>query len=937
MNIVWVLFLVVFHNGVCLPGIDTNVSRRPAVVNIGAILSFNTTIGRVARVAINTAVEDVNSDPSVLGGTKLSIKMPDTNFSGFVGIIEALKFMGSDTVAIIGPQSTVTAHVISVVANELQVPLLSYSATDPTLASLQFPFFVMTSQNDLYQMTAIADIVDHYGWREVIGIFADDDYGRNGIAALGDKLAAKRCKISYKAALSPSPNRQEITDMLVQVALTESRILVLHASLPWGPIVFSVAKYLGMMEDGYVWIATNWLSTLIDTNYPLPAETMDDIQGVLTLRMYTPDSELKKNFVSRWSNITSKLKKYGSIGLNTYGLYAYDTVWLLARAIGAFFDQGGNISFSNDSRLINLPSHGLHLDAMSIFDGGKLLLHNIFEVNMTGVTGQIKRDQSGTIVRPAYDVINVVGTGYRKIGYWSNHSGLSVLPPETVYSKLPNRSSSSQKLRSVIWPGEPPQKPRGWVFPNNGRHLRIGIPIRVSYQQFVSQVPGTELFTGYCIDVFTAAINTMPYAVPYKLIPFGDGINNPSSTELVRSITAGVFDAAVGDIAIITNRTRMADFTQPYIESGLVVVAPVRKTDSDAWAFLQPFSRKMWLVTAVSFIVVGVVVWIMEHRKNDEFRGPPRRQFTTILWFSFSTWFFAHRENVVSSFGRIVLVIWLFVVLIINSSYTASLTSILTVQKLSSNIEGIDTLRLSKDRIGHQQGSFARDYLINELGIDESRLVPLKLPEDVAKALKDGPKKGVAAVVDERAYLELFLSTRCEFSIIGQEFAKIGWGFAFPKDSPLAVDMSTAILKLSESGDLQRIHDKWLMSSACSSQGTKLEVDRLRLKSFWGLYLVCGLASLLALCIYLTMVLLQYAKRHQEEPKPFGSSSTSARLKTFLTFVDEKEDEVKKRSKRRQLEKPSNGSQVETVGSFDSMRRSVEIPSNRCNEANDEA
>lgn len=93
------------------------------------------------------------------------------------------------------------------------------------------------------------------------------------------------------------------------------------------------------------------------------------------------------------------------------------------------------------------------------------------------------------------------------------------------------------------------------------------------------------------------------------------------------------FDAVVGDIAITTERTKMADFTQPYIESGLVVVAPVRQQqNSNAWAFLRPFSREMWIVTAVFFVIVGTVVWILEHRMNDEFRGPPRRQVVTILW-----------------------------------------------------------------------------------------------------------------------------------------------------------------------------------------------------------------------------------------------------------------------------------------------------------------
>lgn len=124
------------------------------------------------------------------------------------------------------------------------------------------------------------------------------------------------------------------------------------------------------------------------------------------------------------------------------------------------------------------------------------------------------------------------------------------------------------------------------------------------------------------------------------------------------------------------------------------------------------------------------------------------------------------------------LLIWLFVVLIITSSYTASLTSILTVEQLSSPIKGIETLRTTKDPIGYQQGSFARNYLISELGIQESRLIALNSPEDCAEALKKGPKNGgVAALVDERAYIELFLSSRCEFSIVGQEFTKNGWGF----------------------------------------------------------------------------------------------------------------------------------------------------------------
>ncbi|XP_057492553.1 glutamate receptor 3.6-like isoform X2 [Actinidia eriantha] len=779
MNLIWVVVLVmVFNNGHFSNGVSTNTSNRPEVVNIGCMLSFHSEIGKVGKVALEAAVEDVNSDPAVLRGTKLRLTMKDINYSGFMAMVDALQFMENDTVAIIGSLSSITAHVIAHIANELQVPLLSFAATDPTLSSLQYPFFVRTTLNDLYQMAAIADIVEYFEWSDVIAIYVDDDYGRNGIAALADQLAKKRCQISYKAPLKAQASRTEITDVLVNVALAESRILVIHTTPTWGLDVLDVAQYLGMMGSGYVWIATNWLSTIVDTSSPLPSETVENIQGLITLRMYTPDSEIKRNFVSRWKNLTHDQTANGPTGLNTYGLYAYDTVWLLAHAIDAFFDQGGNISFSKDSRLRELDRGNLHLDAMRIFNGGKLLRDNILLANLTGLTGTIRFASDRSLIFPAYEVVNAIGTGARTIGYWSKYSGLSVVPPNTVSTKPFNRSSSNQQLYAVIWPGQTTQKPRGWVLSNNGRLLKFGVPIRVSFPEFIGVVPGTNMFKGYCIDVFTASLNLLPYAVPYELIPFGDGLKNPNRTELVRLITTGVFDAAIGDIGITTERTRMVDFTQPYIETGLVVVAPVKKLNSNAVAFLRPFSTNMWLVTFAFFLIVGVVVWILEHRMNDEFRGSPRRQIVTILWFSLSTWFKSHRESTISALGRILLVIWLFVVLIINSSYIASLTSILTVQQLSSHVKGFETLLTTNDPIGYQWGSYTGVYLTNECGIHNSRLIPLNSPEDYAEALRKGPKNGgVAAVVDQRVFIEHFLSTRCEFSIVGQEFAKSGWGF----------------------------------------------------------------------------------------------------------------------------------------------------------------
>ncbi|KAG4966667.1 hypothetical protein JHK82_032379 [Glycine max] len=102
----------------------------------------------------------------------------------------------------------------------------------------------------------------------------------------------------------------------------------------------------------------------------------------------------------------------------------------------------------------------------------------------------------------------------------------------------------------------------------------------------ISQINGTNAIQGYCIDIFLAAFKLLPYAVQYKFILFGDGDKNPSYCDLVNMITSDVFDAAVGDIAIVSVRTKIVDFTRPYIESGLVVVAPVKKIEVKCLGFL---------------------------------------------------------------------------------------------------------------------------------------------------------------------------------------------------------------------------------------------------------------------------------------------------------------------------------------------------------------
>lgn len=96
LRVKWLLLLLVItlENGLLFATrIDTNSSTRPRSLNIGAILSFNSTIGKVAKVAIQAAVDDVNSSSDVLPGTNLNISMQDSSQNEFLGIVKSKKIL----------------------------------------------------------------------------------------------------------------------------------------------------------------------------------------------------------------------------------------------------------------------------------------------------------------------------------------------------------------------------------------------------------------------------------------------------------------------------------------------------------------------------------------------------------------------------------------------------------------------------------------------------------------------------------------------------------------------------------------------------------------------------------------------------------------------------------------------------------------------------
>ena len=86
---------------------------------------------------------------------------------------------------------------------------------------------------------------------------------------------------------------------------------------------------------------------------------------------------------------------------------------------------------------------------------------------------------------------------------------------------------------------------------------------------------------------------------------------------------------------------------------------------------------------------------------------------------------------------------------------------------------------------------------------------------------------------------------------------------------------------------MRRIENKWFnrVTSECPDPNSDLSSNRLSLSSFWGLFLIAGVASFLALLVFVALFL--YEHRHTLCSNPEGS--IWRKLKSLFRIFDEKD------------------------------------------------
>jgi polar amino acid transport system substrate-binding protein len=294
-------------------------------------------------------------------------------------------------------------------------------------------------------------------------------------------------------------------------------------------------------------------------------------------------------------------------------------------------------------------------------------------------------------------------------------------------------------------------------------------------------------WTGISIELWRRIADELHLQYRFKDVPLA---------ELINGTAAGRLDASVSAITVTADRDRMVDFSEPYYTTGLGIAVP-RETSFN-WLRLFGSLISISFVQALLGLVgvtllIGALVWVLERRHTEHFRGDVRSGLATGVWWSALTLTQAVPEHGPRTLpGRVIAVAWMAASVTAIAVFTAGITSHLTMKQLEGSVHSVADLQ--SVRVGAVAGTASLGYLTSE------RIIFRTYP-DAGSGLKAVKAGELDAFVYDRPLLYWLAKTKeyeDSIQVLDVAFDMQDYAIALPNNSSLRIPINRTLLAITE-------------------------------------------------------------------------------------------------------------------------------------------
>jgi len=263
-------------------------------------------------------------------------------------------------------------------------------------------------------------------------------------------------------------------------------------------------------------------------------------------------------------------------------------------------------------------------------------------------------------------------------------------------------------------------------------------------------------------------------------------------------------------LSVTKQREMLMDFSQPFLRSGSAIAVAAESTGS-SWLRIAEHLVSLDFLRVIGLLILlwltaGTFVWLFERSSNREMFGGG-----TVKGIGHGIWWAAVTMTTVgygdktpkTLGGRMVALVWMLASIILISSFTATVTSSLTVGELSGKVRGL------RDLPNVRVGSLAQSETLNFLSERGIAVLPFLNERDGLQAIIDNK---IDAFVYNEAILKYVVKTEfpARVHVLPGTFDHYYVSMGMSSGSELREPLNRALLDLMRGDDWLRMLERYV-------------------------------------------------------------------------------------------------------------------------------